>query len=161
MEIVSEDRKSGLYWLWLSLGILILDQAVKHLVTLNFDLNESINLLGFLNLTLEHNTGAAFSFLSEAGGYATWLFILTAALISSVLCIWLYRLPYKKYWLGVSLSLILGGAVGNLWDRIINGYVIDYIHIHVGTWSWPIFNVADISITTGAIMLIIDIFKQK
>lgn len=161
VETVSTEKKTGLYWLWLSVVVVILDQFVKYLVSVYFVYNEAFYLLPFLNLTLAHNTGAAFSFLSETGLIAVWLFIITAFIISLVLGIWMYRLSPKNYWLGVSLALILGGAVGNLLDRIFFGYVIDFIHFHLGTWSFPIFNIADVAITIGAFMLIIDLFKKN
>lgn len=160
MATVSEKKKSGLYWIWLSILVVIIDQGTKYIITQYLPYNTSIYLLPVLNLTLEHNRGAAFSFLSQVSDYAVWLFIVTAVIVSLIICIWLHRLSFRNRWLGVSLSLILGGALGNLLDRIIYGYVVDFIHFHVTNWNWPIFNVADTAITIGAIMLIIDIFRK-
>lgn len=155
------SQRSGLHWLWLSVAIIVLDQLIKRLIMLYFAYNEAYPLGAFVNLTLEHNTGAAFSFLSDVGSLATAFFIGTAVIISIALCIALYRLSPKQKWLGVGLSLIIGGAIGNLLDRIQYGYVIDFVHLHIQFWSLPIFNLADVAITTGAIMLIIDIFRKK
>lgn len=161
METVSTQRKTNFFWLGLSIFIIIIDQIFKHLMLINFSYNQPFYLAPFLNLTLAYNRGAAFSFLSEFGHAATWFFIATALIISVILCYWIYRVASKNYWLGASLALILGGAIGNLLDRIRYGYVIDFIHLHAYGWSWPIFNIADIAITVGALMLVIDIFKKK
>ena len=114
-----------------------------------------------------HNTGAAFSFLSQAGGWQRWFFILLAIIVSIIIMIWLLRLPAKQRWLACSLALVLGGAIGNVWDRIIFGYVIDFIDISISflPWRlfnpWPAFNIADSAISVGAVMLIIDVFLFK
>lgn len=154
-------KKTGIYWLWLALVVIIIDQITKYLVMQHLQVNEVVRVLPFLNFILEHNKGAAFSFLSEAGYLAVWLFIGTAFLISLILCFWLHRLPSHNAWLGISLALILGGAIGNLLDRIMYGYVIDFVHFHIQQWSWFIFNFADAAITIGSLMLVIDIFKKK
>lgn len=154
-------KRTGLFWLWLSVFVLITDQVAKYIASHYLLFNESFYLLPFFNLTLAHNKGAAFSFLSESGIFATWLFIATALIISSLLSVWLHRVPKNNIWLSVALALILGGAIGNLLDRILYGYVIDFIHLHLKSWSWPIFNIADMAITCGALMLIVDLFKEK
>jgi signal peptidase II len=153
--------KTGLYWLRLSVLLIAGDQLTKYLVACYLGYAESLYLFPFLNLTLAHNRGAAFSFMAGTGQIAVWLFILSALVISLFLCLWMYRLPFKNVWLGISLALILGGAIGNLLDRILYGYVIDFIHFHIGDWSFPIFNMADTVITFGAVMLLIDIFDKK
>lgn len=155
------EKKTGIYWLWLTLFVIVVDQVSKYFVIHALQLNQVVNVLPFLNFILEHNKGAAFSFLSDAGSLAIWLFIGTAFLISLILGIWLHRLPSSNVWLGASLALILGGAIGNLIDRILYGYVIDFIHFHIHNWSPFIFNLADAAITIGSIMLIVDIFKKK
>jgi signal peptidase II len=109
-----------------------------------------------LNLTLVHNTGAAFSLLRDAGGWQRIFFITLALIISAVLLNWLRRIPPGQRWLPVTLALILGGAAGNLWDRIFLGYVVDFLDVYVGQWHWPAFNLADSSISVGAVMLAID-----
>lgn len=162
MENVNVNSKhTGLYWLWLSVFVVIADQVTKYLITSYLSYNQQVYVFPFFNLLLEHNRGAAFSFLSHVGPLALWIFIATATIISLILCLWLYRLPPKSSWMGISIALILGGAVGNLIDRIAYGYVIDFLHLHVQNYSWPIFNVADCAITIGAVMLIIDLFRGK
>jgi signal peptidase II len=158
---VTQDKKTSLHWLWLAAAIIIIDQVSKIIVTHTLSFNVPVHVLPWLNLNLVHNKGAAFNFLSQFGDIALWLFIGTAIIVSIFLCVWLYRLPASNRWLGVSLSLILGGAIGNLLDRLFYGYVVDFIHFHIQYWNFAIFNVADSAITIGAIMLIIDIFKRK
>lgn len=117
---------------------------------------QPIPIVPGFNLTLMHNTGAAFSFLSQAGGWQRWFFIGIASVVSIVIIVWMNGLPKNKYWLLTALALILGGAIGNVCDRIILGYVIDFIEVYYGDMFWPAFNIADSAITIGAIMLIID-----
>ena len=149
-------------WLGLSIVIVILDQLTKFLIVQNLKLHQSIEIFSWFNLTLIHNTGAAFSFLSQAGGWQRWFFILLATGISIFIVFWLLRLPAKQRWLACALALVLGGAVGNLWDRIVFGYVIDFIDVSISflPWRlfnpWPAFNIADSAISIGAVMLIID-----
>lgn len=148
---------SSLKWLWLTLLVVVLDQISKDMISSSFALYESMPVInGFFNLTLMHNTGAAFSFLSDAGGWQRWFFICLASGVSIGIFIWIYRLPSEQNWLTASLALILGGALGNLWDRITLGYVVDFLDVYYEKWHWPAFNVADSAITIGAIMLIID-----
>lgn len=149
-------------WLGLSIVIVILDQLTKFLVIQNLKLHQSIEIFSWFDLTLIHNTGAAFSFLSQAGGWQRWFFIILAITISTIITIWLLRLPAKQRWLACALALVLGGAVGNLWDRIMFGYVVDFINVSISflPWRlfnpWPAFNIADSAISVGAVMLIID-----
>ncbi len=149
-------QTSALKWIWLSVAILLLDQLSKYYIRHEFDLYESVALMAGLNITYVQNPGAAFSFLSDAGGWQRWFFIVVSSAVSLVLIIWLYRIPDSKRWLAAALALILAGAAGNLVDRIMFGYVIDFIDIYYAAWHWPAFNVADAAISTGAIMLIID-----
>ena len=116
-----------------------------------------VPLLPVLDLTLLHNTGAAFSFLSDAGGWQRWFFTAVALGVSAWIALWLNRLPREKRWLSASLALILGGAIGNLIDRVIQGYVVDFIFVHWGDSYFPAFNVADSAITVGAIMMMVDV----
>ncbi len=143
-----------LKWLWLSLLAVILDQASKIAVDKSMYLYESIPLAPYFNLTYVHNTGAAFSFLSEAGGWQRWFFAALALIISSILGVWLTRLQKHEPLLAAALALILGGAVGNLIDRLIYGYVIDFLDVHYKTWHWPAFNIADSAITLGVILML-------
>ncbi|MDO9215390.1 MAG: signal peptidase II [Methylococcales bacterium] len=147
-----------LKWLGLSLVALVLDQASKLLVDSTMQLYQSIPLLPFFKLTYVHNTGAAFSFLSEAGGWQRWFFAGLALVISVVIAVWLSRLEKHETLLAVALSLILGGAVGNLIDRLAYGYVIDFLDVYYGTWHWPAFNIADSAITLGVVLMLLESF---
>lgn len=138
--------------------ILILDQLSKYYIVDSFALYESLPVLPGLNITYVQNTGAAFSFLSDAGGWQRWFFIALSGGVSIGLVIWIYTLPVTWRWLAVALALVLGGALGNLLDRIMFGYVIDFIDVYYQKWHWPAFNVADSAISIGVVMLIIDTF---
>lgn len=148
----------NLHWLWLSLLIVIADQVTKWLAEYSLDLHAPVPILPGFNLTLVYNPGAAFSFLSQAGGWQRWFFVFFALAISCFLIFWLLRLPARAKWLACSLALIIGGAIGNLVDRLAYGHVIDFIDLYYGSWHWPAFNIADAAITVGAVMLIIDAF---
>ncbi|MBT9098503.1 signal peptidase II [Methylovulum psychrotolerans] len=145
-----------LKWLWLSGLALILDQASKIGISSSMQLYESIALIPSLNLTYVHNTGASFSFLSEAGGWQRWLFAALAAIVSTTLGIWLARLQKHETLLAVSIALILGGAIGNLIDRLIYGYVIDFVDFYVSTWHFAIFNIADAAISVGVGLMLLE-----
>jgi signal peptidase II len=144
-------------WLLLSLGVVILDQLTKLWADSALTRFESVELLPFLNFTLMYNTGAAFSFLADAGGWQRWFFIILALLVSAAIVLWLRYLPRREEArLACGLSLILGGAFGNVIDRIAYGHVIDFVDVHWAGWHWPAFNVADAAITVGAIFVIVD-----
>ena len=149
-----------LKYLWLSLAIIIADQISKTLMVNWLDLYERVAVLPFFNLTLAHNTGAAFSFLAGAGGWQRWFFVALAVVISAVLVIWMKRLAVTARLEAISLALIIGGAIGNVIDRLIYGYVIDFLDVYVGTYHWPAFNIADSAICIGAVLLIIDSFRK-
>jgi signal peptidase II len=136
--------------------VLLLDAYSKVLVSEALELYRPLEVFPWLNITLAHNYGAAFSFLSDAGGWQRWFFVTLASAVSLVLLVWLLRLPRKEWVTGLSLSLVLGGAVGNLADRIRLGYVVDFVDVHVGGWHYPAFNVADSAITCGVILLLAD-----
>ncbi len=150
-----------LKWLWLSALVVVLDQVTKYLVSDSLQLYQSIPILPSLNLVLAHNTGAAFSFLSDAGGWQRWFFAVLAIVVSAVILVWIVRLKQHELRLAIALSLVLGGAIGNVWDRIMLGYVVDFIDVYYGDWHWPAFNVADSAICIGAILLIIDALFNK
>ena len=155
-------RNSGLRWLWLSLLIVVLDQFTKWLATGQLSYGEQIAVIpAYFNITLLHNTGAAFSFLSDAGGWQRWFFAVIALGVSVGITIWLSRLHPSQRWLAIALGLVLGGAIGNLWDRLHLGYVVDFIQVYYQQWYWPAFNVADSAITVGATMLFIDAFRGE
>lgn len=149
--------KTGLFWWWVALIVIIVDQLTKFLALsfLTFDVPKPI--MPLLNLTLMRNTGAAFSFL-EHYSWSVWFFGLFAVLISIVILFWLSKVSVTQKWLSTSLALILGGALGNLIDRIHYGFVIDFIQLYLQNWYWPaVFNIADLAITVGAVMLGIDV----
>lgn len=147
-----------LKWLWLSLLALILDQWSKIAINSSMRLYESIEIIPFFNLTYVHNTGAAFSFLSEAGGWQRWFFAAMALIISTVLAIWLYRLKKHETLLAVALALVLGGAIGNLIDRLAYGYVIDFLDVYYQDWHFPAFNIADSAISLGVFLMLLESF---
>ena len=150
-------RAHSLQWLWLSGLVVALDQVTKYLAVRHLELHVPHALMTGLNLTLVHNTGAAFSFLRDAGGWQKPLFITIAVAIGVLIIVWLYRLRGQAF-LACALALILGGALGNLWDRAALGYVIDFVDVYYQRWHWPAFNVADSAISIGAVMLVIDAF---
>ncbi len=148
-------------WLWLSAFVVLLDQATKVLVASSLDLYERVVLLPVLELTRLHNEGAAFSLLADASGWQRWFFILLALGVSVVLMIWLRRIRTPEQTvLALGLSLVLGGALGNVIDRVWLGHVVDFIHFHWGQWYFPAFNVADSAITIGAGCLLLDAFRE-
>lgn len=143
--------------LWLSATVIVLDRISKYLISSHMGLYDSIVLLPVFNLTLLHNTGAAWSFLAGASGWQRWLFIALALAVSIGLIVWLRYLPRNQHrWRAVALALVLGGALGNVIDRIWHGYVVDFIQVHYQGWYFPAFNMADSAITIGAIMLILE-----
>ncbi len=152
-------KSNPLKWLWLSLFVIILDQLTKIWATQALTFNQPIAVLPFFNLTLLHNTGAAFSFLANAGGWQRWFFTILAICVSFVLVLWLARLKSNQYGLASALALILGGALGNVIDRLNYGYVIDFLDFFYKNWHWPAFNIADSAITIGAAILIVDAFR--
>ncbi len=143
-------------WISVSALIIVLDQATKLIANASLAPYAPVPVLPSFNFTLMFNTGAAFSFLAGAGGWQRWFFVGLAAVISIALCIWLYRLEPGQRRLGFGLSLILGGAVGNLIDRVLYGHVIDFLDLYYKQWHWPAFNIADSAITVGAALMILD-----
>lgn len=154
MKIFS--NKMAFAWLTMSAVILALDWWTKGLATESLTLYRPVEITSWLNMTLAHNYGAAFSFLSDAGGWQRWLFTGLASVVTIVLIVWLFRLPVEEKVTGAALGLIIGGAVGNLFDRVYLGYVVDFIDVYYKTWHWPAFNLADSAITGGVILLLID-----
>lgn len=150
------ERAGAGRWYFIACLVVIIDQLTKYWVSTSFSYGETYELLPVLNLTLVHNLGAAFSFLSDAGGWQRWFFAGISLVVSVVLGVWLARLPACQRLLPLALSLVLGGALGNLWDRLYLGYVIDFIDVYYQQYHWPAFNVADSAITIGAILLIFE-----
>ncbi len=156
-----KKRVSGLRFLWLTFILIVLDQFTKQWVIRVFDLYESIEVMPYLNLTYVRNMGAAFSFLSDQGGWQRWLFTFFAIAISVVLLIWLRRNPVSLWRQNTAFALILAGAIGNVIDRIMYGYVIDFLDVYVNDWHWPAFNVADMAITIGAVLMLLEAFFEQ
>ncbi|MDH5353046.1 MAG: signal peptidase II [Gammaproteobacteria bacterium] len=147
-----------LRWLWITLLIVGLDQAAKLIAEAQLPFHQQVNVIPYFDWYLTYNTGAAFSFLADAGGWQRWFFAITSVVISAIIVVWLKKLERDDRITAISLCLILGGAIGNLIDRIYLGYVIDYIQIWLGTYPWPAFNVADAAISVGAAILILSSF---
>jgi len=143
-------------WLLLAMLIVALDLWTKHLASSRLELYQPVAVTSWLNLTLAHNTGAAFSFLAGGSGWQRWFFISVAAGISVFLLVWLWRLPLAARALPAALMLILGGALGNLVDRVTLGYVVDFIDVHYRDWHWPAFNIADSAIVAGVVLMLIE-----
>ena len=143
-------------WLWVAVAVLLLDQATKLIALAKLALHEPVALAPFLNLTLVYNKGAAFGFLSSASGWQNLFFIGVALVAGAVILYLLRRLGDNDRLLAVALMLVLGGAIGNLLDRLLYGHVVDFIDVYYRGWHWPAFNVADSAITIGAILIALD-----
>jgi signal peptidase II len=151
-----------LRWLWLSAAVVLVDQATKQFAEQLLDAYRPVPVLPFFNLTLMYNTGAAFSLLSDAGGWQRWLFVALALGVTVAFAVWLGRLQRSQRWTAAALSLVIGGAVGNLIDRILEGRVVDFIQLYYEQWYWPAFNVADSAISVGvAILLVESLFARR
>ncbi len=157
-----QGTQSQLVWLWLTGLVIVLDQVSKHWVVARFDLYERLEVLPFFNLTLAYNSGAAFSFLAGAGGWQRWFFAAVAVIAVVLILGWMRKLREERMQ-GAALALILGGAVGNLTDRIVfEGEVIDFLEVHLtSTYTWPTFNVADSAVVVGVIILLIGTFLEE
>lgn len=143
-------------WLWVSVVVLLVDQCTKLLADAMLTLHQQVAVIPFIALYKAYNPGAAFSFLSDASGWQRWFFVVLAVIVIGVLLVWLRRLSARETGTSLALSLILGGAAGNLIDRLVYGYVIDFIDVYYGSWHWPAFNVADAAISVGAFLLLLD-----
>jgi len=155
------SHKIAIGWLLVSIVIVALDLWTKSIASEALSLYRPVEVTSWLNMTLAHNYGAAFSFLSDAGGWQRWLFTILAAVVTVVLIVWLFRLQAKEKLTAAALGLIIGGALGNLIDRIMNGYVVDFIDVYYQDWHWPAFNLADSAITGGVILLLLDALLQS
>ena len=151
----------ALRWYALALVVIVLDQYTKGLASAGLEYARPVQVFPWFNLTLQHNTGAAFSFLNDAGGWQRYFFTLVAIGISAALVVWLYVMPRGQWLLALSLGLILGGALGNVWDRIALGYVVDFISVHYQQHYFPAFNLADSAISVGAASMLFDSFFGK
>jgi signal peptidase II len=147
-------------FVWVAVVVLVFDQLTKFIAADYLMQHGEVHLAPFLNLVLVHNTGAAFGFLSNAGGWQN-IFFIIVAVTASIFILWMsWRLSAKDKLLATGLMLVLGGALGNLLDRLIHGYVIDFIDVYYGTWHWPAFNVADSAISIGAVLLVVDALRS-
>jgi signal peptidase II len=152
------DNDRGHLWFWYAIAVVVvlLDQLTKTAIMSHFVYGDSLSINAYFNVVRVHNAGAAFSFLSDAGGWQRWALSGLAALISAVMVVWIARLSSQKWLERLALALILGGALGNLWDRLTLGYVVDFLDFHWSARHFPAFNVADSAITIGAVLMLID-----
>ena len=142
-------------WLGIALAVVLLDQFTKTLIVGFFELGDSRTVTSFFNLVRVHNTGAAFSFLAGASGWQRWFFV-GLGVVAAGFIVWMLRRHGGQRLFGWALALVLGGAVGNVVDRLLHGHVVDFIQVHYGGWYFPSFNVADSAISVGAALLILD-----
>ena len=147
-------------WLALAAAVAVLDQLTKQWVLGTLRVGETIAVAPFVDLVLWFNRGAAFSFLADGAGWQR-LFLIVVALVAVFVIVWLLVRHRADRLFCVGLALVLGGAIGNLWDRLLHGYVVDFVLLHAGGYHWPAFNLADSAITGGAVMIIIDGFRHK
>ncbi len=153
--------ETGLRWLWLTLIFLIIDQVTKHWVAGTFDYKETLYVFPFFNLFYIHNEGAAFSFLADQGGWQRWFFTAIASIASIIFLVWMAKTPKQQRLLSIAFALILSGAVGNLIDRALFGYVIDFLDFHWAGYHFAAFNIADSVIFIGAALMILESFTNK
>ena len=143
-------------WLWVTALVLLLDQGTKLLADAKLAMHQPLPVVPMFSLTKVYNPGAAFSFLGDAGGWQRWFFVTLSLGVSVFLFAWLRRLGPGEGRIALALALILGGAIGNLIDRLVYGYVIDFLDVYYADWHWPTFNIADSAIFLGACLLILD-----
>jgi signal peptidase II len=157
---ITEFKIGLMRWLSLAGLIIVLDQISKLFISSHFVFGESLRVTGFFNLVLAHNTGAAFSFLDGAGGWQRWMFT-AIAIVASIWIVRLLRQHAQQTTFCLALALVLGGALGNLIDRVAYGYVVDFLDFYWGNYHFPAFNVADSAISVGAALLLLDSFMKK
>ncbi len=158
VELVKPD--SMLKYLWISLIVIVADQATKWIANTQLEYHQAVSVVPYVEWFLSYNKGAAFSFLADAGGWQRWFFMLIAIVISVVLFFWIKKLQKNEKATAIALTLILGGAIGNVIDRVILGHVIDFIQVWLGSYPWPAFNIADSAIFVGAVILIASGLKK-
>jgi len=158
--MVKVSNVNLLKWLSVSLLVIVLDQITKSVAVNNLVLFQPVNLFPGFNFTLMYNEGAAFSFLSEASGWQRWFFTAIAIVVSIAIVFWLKSLPSDQRVTALSLTMILGGAIGNVLDRVMLGHVIDFIDVYYAEYHWPAFNIADSAISVGAVLLIADSLRH-
>jgi len=151
---------AGLWvWLGLALVVVVLDQLSKTLILQRFALHDSVTVTSWFNLVRVHNSGAAFSFLAGASGWQRWFFVGLGA-VASIFIVWMLKKHPTQTLFCFAVTMIMGGAIGNVVDRLLHGYVVDFIQVHYGGWYFPSFNLADSAITLGAICLILDEIRR-
>ena len=158
---MNQTHSTALKTVWLAIFVIVWDQLTKMLAVNSLSFGEPMAVMPHLNWTLAYNYGAAFSFLADMGGWQRWFFTGLALVISAVLLFWLSKLPNKLTFEVWGINLVLGGAIGNAIDRVLEGRVTDFIDFYIGTWHYATFNVADMAITVGAAMLIFAEFFLK
>lgn len=158
---MNKFSSSALATSWLAMVLIVLDQLTKYWANTALSLGEPVAILPHLNFTLVYNYGAAFSFLSDVGGWQRWFFTALAVSVSVALIVWLAKLPKRWTLEVVAINLVLSGAVGNVIDRVLEGRVTDFVDFYIGSWHYATFNVADMGISVGAVMLIISEFWLK
>ena len=157
----THQQSTGLRWLWVTVIVLILDRITKTFAVYYLPPYAEVPVMKYFNLTLAYNNGAAFSFLDSASGWQGWLFGSIAVLVSIGLLIWLSRLSARQRGLCLALTLIIGGALGNLFDRLLYGHVIDFLDFYINHWHWPAFNLAYSAVCAGAAILCVDAMSIK
>lgn len=154
-------RIKNIQWLLLSVLVIVLDQFTKWLITAQVQLDSGFRVTPFLNIIHVRNYGAAFSLLNVNGGSQRWLFVALSSIISVVLFVWLLRMQKPARLHSAALALIIGGALGNLWGRLTQGYVVDFLDFHLAAYHWPAFNVADSAVCIGAVMLLWQLYMRR
>ncbi len=154
-------KETALSWLWLAIVFIVIDQVTKQWVANTFNYGESLSVISYFNITYVHNPGAAFSFLADQPGWQRWFFTTISLAASILFVVWMLRTPKTNKLLSVALAFMLSGAVGNLIDRALFGYVIDFIDVIIFTYNYPVFNIADSAIFVGAALMIIESFKAE
>ncbi len=154
-------KERGIVWVWLSLVVLVLDQWTKYLAIIHLEFMLPIEVLPMLNWTMVFNEGVAFSFLADQGGWQRWFLSGLAIVVVTWLVYWLWQNKRTARLQNSALALVIGGALGNVYDRLLLGYVIDFIDVYYGSYHWPAFNLADSAICVGAVLLIIEMVKNK
>lgn len=158
VEFVRRRTRFARWWRrgWIAVAVLVIDHASKQLALMYLAGSKGVVLAPFFALTLAYNTGAAFNLLSDAGGWQNGFFVIVGAVASIALLVMLRRAASQERQMEIALWLILGGALGNLANRLVYGHVIDFLYLYYGSWHWPIFNLADAAISIGALLLILD-----
>ncbi len=152
---MNRPRPNALIWLWLSAVVIVLDQITKQIALATLEPYQPVAVFPGFNWMLVFNEGAAFSFLAGAGGWQRWFFTVLALTVSSLLAWWLARTPRTRWQDALPFALIIGGAVGNVIDRLLYGHVVDFVQVYYDRWAWPAFNVADSAISLGAALVLV------